>query len=60
MFKDPIVEEVRNAGIKIFEELEYDKDKIAQYFKEGQARLEAEGWKFVSKVEKDDSDKITI
>jgi hypothetical protein len=50
MMKDPIVEEMRNAGRKIQEECDNDWDKFAQRIQENEKKLRAEGWKFADNL----------
>ena len=40
MWKDPIVEEVRNAGAKVAKECDYDIHKMAERFRKTQLEFE--------------------
>jgi len=48
MWKDPIVEEVREAGAKLAKKCNYDLKKFAQMLRAGEKRSKKLGWKFVS------------
>ena len=48
MLKDPIVEEVREAGAKLAKKCNYDIKKFAQMLKAGEKRSKKLGWKIVS------------
>lgn len=50
MMKDPIVEEMRNAGRKMQEECGNDLHKYFQMIRESEKRHKKEGWKFVDKT----------
>ena len=48
MWKDPIVEEVREAGAKLAKKCNYDLSKFAKMLRAGEKRSKKLGWKFVS------------
>jgi hypothetical protein len=49
MWKDPIVEEVREAGKKLSEKCGNDVHEFAKMIRLAEKKREKEGWKFVSK-----------
>lgn len=44
MWKDPIVEEVRNVGKKLSEKCDNDIHKFAEMIKKNEKQREKEGW----------------
>jgi hypothetical protein len=60
MVKDPIVEEMRNAGRKIQEECGNDFHRYFLRIVEGTEKLKKEGWKVVSEVPEDNQAGKTV
>ena len=48
MWKDPIVEEVREAGAKLAKNCDYSFKKLGKMLKAGENRSRKLGWKIVS------------
>ena len=48
MWKDPIVEEVREARAELAKKCDYDIEKISKMIKAGEKRSKKSGWKIVA------------